>query len=48
MSPRNNTKVKATRTEEQRQYRLANVVHCYDTVNGEPRIKKTNKKHGAI
>ena len=31
MSPRGSTKVKANRAEEQRQYRLANVVHCYDT-----------------
>ena len=44
MSPRGSTKVKASRTEEQRQYRLANVVQCYEPKQPQQKIKKTNKK----
>ena len=45
MSPRNNIKAKSTKTEENRNYRLANVVQCYDTVNGgNPKIKQTKQK----
>ena len=44
MSPRNNIKAKSTKIDENRNYRLANVVQCYDTVNGgEPKVKKTKQ-----